>query len=49
MGVAEEWLINCNIQTLKMEYSIVDSYCEGTVIFIVNANDRPLQSDTATT
>ena len=48
VGVAGEWLVVIR-QTLKVEYSVVNSYREGAVIFIIDANDGPLQSDTATT
>ena len=36
-------------QTLKVEYSIVHSYCERAVVFVIDANDGPLQSNAATT
>ena len=46
MGVAGEWFIGV---TLKVEYSVVDSYREGAVVLIVDADDGPFQPDTATT
>jgi hypothetical protein len=36
-------------QTLKVEYSAVNSYRERAVIFVIDANDGPLQSDAAAT
>ena len=34
---------------MEVEYSVVHSYGEGTVIFIIDANDGSLESDTAAT
>ena len=48
VGVVGVWS-SVNQQTLKVEYSVVDSYREGAIVFIIDANDGPLQSDTAAT
>ena len=45
-GVA---LICYQAKTLKVEYPIVHSNRERAVVFVVNANDGPLQSDAAAT
>ena len=41
VGVVGVWS-SVDQQTLKVEYSVVDSYREGAIVFIIDANDGPL-------